>query len=67
MTVSARPTPKQKGGCHESVFEGKKTQLDLVWVSFEYLSFQDFFALWKDADQNLPILTEAKKDYAALD
>jgi len=29
-------------------------------------SFQDFFALWKDADQNLPILIEAKKDYAAL-
>jgi len=29
-------------------------------------SFQDFFALWKDADQNLPILIEAKKEYAAL-
>jgi DNA-binding winged helix-turn-helix (wHTH) protein/tetratricopeptide (TPR) repeat protein len=29
-------------------------------------SFQDFFALWKDADQNLPILISAKKDYAAL-
>ncbi len=29
-------------------------------------SFQDFFALWKDADQNLPILIEAKKDHAAL-
>jgi hypothetical protein len=29
-------------------------------------SFQDFFALWKDADQKLPILIEAKKDYAAL-
>jgi len=29
-------------------------------------AFQDFFALWKDADQNLPILIEAKKDYAAL-
>jgi eukaryotic-like serine/threonine-protein kinase len=29
-------------------------------------SFQDLFALWKDADQNLPILIEAKKDYAAL-
>jgi len=29
-------------------------------------AFQDFFALWKDADQNLPILVEAKKDYLAL-
>jgi hypothetical protein len=29
-------------------------------------SFENFFALWKDADQNLPILIEAKKDYSAL-
>jgi tetratricopeptide (TPR) repeat protein len=29
-------------------------------------TYQDFFALWNDADQNLPILIEAKKDYAAL-
>jgi eukaryotic-like serine/threonine-protein kinase len=29
-------------------------------------AFQDFFALWKDADQDLPILIDAKKDFAAL-
>jgi hypothetical protein len=29
-------------------------------------AFKDFFELWKNADQNLPILIEAKKDYAAL-
>ena len=29
-------------------------------------AFEDFFALWKDADQDLRILTEARKDYAAL-
>src|SRR5439155_8625525 len=29
-------------------------------------AFQDFFALWKDADQDLGILIEARKDYAAL-
>jgi hypothetical protein len=29
-------------------------------------TFQNFFALWKDADQDLPVLIEAKKDYAAL-
>jgi eukaryotic-like serine/threonine-protein kinase len=29
-------------------------------------AFKDFFELWKDADQNLPILIEAKKDHAAL-
>ena len=29
-------------------------------------AFQDFFELWKDADPDLPILIEARKDYAAL-
>ncbi|MEO8130741.1 MAG: hypothetical protein ABI822_26825, partial [Bryobacteraceae bacterium] len=29
-------------------------------------TFQNFFALWKDADQDLPLLIQAKKDYAAL-
>jgi tetratricopeptide (TPR) repeat protein len=29
-------------------------------------AFQEFFTLWKDADQDLPILIEARKDYAAL-
>ena len=29
-------------------------------------AYQDFFALWKDADSNLPILIEAKKDYEKL-
>jgi eukaryotic-like serine/threonine-protein kinase len=29
-------------------------------------AFQDFFELWENADQNLPILIEAKKEYASL-
>ena len=29
-------------------------------------SYQDFFALWKDADADLPILVEAKKEYEQL-
>jgi hypothetical protein len=29
-------------------------------------AFQDFFALWKDADPDLRILIEARRDYAAL-
>jgi hypothetical protein len=29
-------------------------------------AFQGFFALWKDADPDLPVLIEAKKDDAAL-
>jgi eukaryotic-like serine/threonine-protein kinase len=28
--------------------------------------YQDFFALWKDADPDIPILKEAKTEYAKL-
>ncbi|MFN2532856.1 MAG: protein kinase [Pyrinomonadaceae bacterium] len=28
--------------------------------------YQDFFALWKDADHDLPVLTQAKKEYDQL-
>ncbi len=28
--------------------------------------YQDFFALWKDADPDIPILKQAKKEYAKL-
>jgi eukaryotic-like serine/threonine-protein kinase len=29
-------------------------------------SYDEFFASWKNADQDLPILIEAKKEYAKL-
>jgi hypothetical protein len=29
-------------------------------------AYQDFFALWKDADANIPILVAAKSEYAKL-
>lgn len=29
-------------------------------------SYQDFFAAWKDADPDLPVLVEAKQEYAKL-
>ena len=29
-------------------------------------AYQDFFALWKDADSDIPILKEAKEEYAKL-
>jgi hypothetical protein len=29
-------------------------------------SYQDFFALWKDADADIPILLEAKREYEKL-
>ena len=30
------------------------------------IAYQDFLALWKDADPDIPILKEAKSEYAAL-
>ena len=30
------------------------------------VAYQDFFALWKDAEPGLPILKEAKSEYAKL-
>jgi hypothetical protein len=29
-------------------------------------AYQDFFALWKDADPDIPILKEAKAEYGKL-
>lgn len=29
-------------------------------------AYQDFFTLWKDADSDIPILTQAKTEYAKL-
>jgi hypothetical protein len=29
-------------------------------------AYQDFFALWKDADSDLPALSEARKEYEQL-
>jgi eukaryotic-like serine/threonine-protein kinase len=29
-------------------------------------SYQDFFAIWKDADPNIPLLQQAKAEYAKL-
>jgi len=30
------------------------------------IAYQDFFSLWKDADPDIPILKEAKAEYATL-
>ncbi len=29
-------------------------------------SYENFFAIWKDADPDIPILIQAKKEYAKL-
>jgi hypothetical protein len=31
------------------------------------IAYQDFFALWKDADPDIPILKAAKAEYAKLE
>jgi hypothetical protein len=31
-----------------------------------HVAYQDFFALWKDADPDIPILITAKAEYAKL-
>jgi len=31
------------------------------------IAYQDFFALWKDADPDIPILQQAKVEYAKLE
>jgi eukaryotic-like serine/threonine-protein kinase len=33
---------------------------------FPTSSYQDFFTLWKDTDPDIPILKEAKAEYAKL-
>ena len=30
------------------------------------VAYQDFFALWKDADPDVPVLVAAKSEYAKL-
>jgi eukaryotic-like serine/threonine-protein kinase len=35
-------------------------------VSKAKTAYQDFFALWKNADPNIPLLTQAKAEYAKL-
>jgi eukaryotic-like serine/threonine-protein kinase len=36
------------------------------YVSKARAAYQDFFALWKDADPDLPILKQAKAEHAKL-
>ena len=31
------------------------------------VAYQDFFALWKDADPDVPLLREVKAEYAKLE
>jgi hypothetical protein len=44
----------------------RKAFLDEACTAKARKSYQDFLALWKDADADLPILIEAKREYARL-
>jgi hypothetical protein len=33
---------------------------------FDHCCYQDFFALWKDADPDVPVLKQAKMEYEKL-
>ena len=35
-------------------------------IAKEKSAYQDFLTLWKDADSEIPILKQAKKEYAQL-
>jgi serine/threonine protein kinase/tetratricopeptide (TPR) repeat protein len=48
---------------HLQLARAEATQHDIAKARADY---QDFFALWKDADQDIPILKEAKAEYAKL-
>jgi eukaryotic-like serine/threonine-protein kinase len=39
---------------------------DREFLNRQKTTCQDFFALWKDADPDIPVLKEAKAEYAKL-
>jgi hypothetical protein len=43
-----------------------RTYVGLGDTSKARTAYQDFFALWKGADSDLPILKQAKAEYAKL-
>jgi serine/threonine protein kinase/tetratricopeptide (TPR) repeat protein len=57
------PFPSLYNPAHLGLARTSVTTGDLSTAKKEY---QDFFAAWKDADPDLPILIEAKKEYEQL-
>jgi eukaryotic-like serine/threonine-protein kinase len=54
----ATGAPAHLGFARAYVFQGDATKAKNA--------YQDFFALWKDADPDIPILIAAKSEYAKL-
>ena len=42
------------------------TSVSLLTRARARAAYQDFFTLWKDADPDIPILQQAKAEYAKL-
>jgi hypothetical protein len=53
-----KPHRKQRTSARAYALQGDKTKTRST--------YQDFFALWKDADPDIPILKQAKAEYAKL-
>jgi hypothetical protein len=53
------------GSGEESRYAGASNALESA-RELRAASAQDFFALWKDADPDIPILIEARKEYEKL-
>jgi hypothetical protein len=61
--VSAEVSAKAKLDSAASIFSTYALSGDTTKSKAAY---QDFFALWRDADPDIPILKEAKAEYARL-
>ena len=46
--------------------EPRKARMPMPPASGALAAYKDFLALWKDADSDIPILKEAKAEYAKL-
>jgi hypothetical protein len=69
--VTTHEKPPRRGVLHyrRSWFRGRSvtTQCPALAPDAKAKSaYQDFFALWKDADSDIPILKEAKAEYAKI-
>jgi hypothetical protein len=63
-TTTALSLRRSRGTCRSwallALMSSRATPLKHV------TAYQDFLALWKDADSDLPILKQAKEEYAKL-
>jgi hypothetical protein len=55
------------GDCHGACLCWPGTRVSLLGENTKArTAYQDFFALWKDADDDIPILKQARAEYGKL-